>query len=116
MTRERITGILEELFDEAMSHKPIPTYPKIGTIKAMVDLGEGWHHYSEIQRELGKFHKTGNVYTFYLARHFPELIEIDNQKRARIRPEAFTLVRKIVGRHAKQILQAKRKAAIVPGG
>jgi len=90
-----------------MSHKPVPTYPKIGTIKAMADLGPGWHDYKAIQKELAKVQETGNVYTFYLARIHPELIEVDDQKRARIRPEVYTIVKKTVTKYAESILLVK---------
>ncbi len=107
MCGERISEILEDLFQDAMKHKPLPTYPKIGTIKAIVDLGEGWHDYREIQRELGKVHKTGNVYSLYLARRYPEMMEVDVEKRVRIRPEAFPIVKKAIRNYAKQLLQSK---------
>ena len=87
-----------------MRGKRLPTYPKIGTIKAMADLGNAWHDYQEVQRELGKVQNTGNVYCFYLARLYPDLIEVDLQKRVRIKPSLYPITRKLVNEYAERIL------------
>ena len=104
-----IKDILDELLKDAMGSKP--SYAKIGTIKAMVDLGDDWHSYREIQRELGKIHPTGNVYVFYLATAYPELIELNNEKCARIRPAVLPVARKFISKYAQEVLQviAKKK-------
>ena len=104
--------ILDALLKDATGSKP--SYAKIGTIKAMVDLGDDWHSYREIQRELGKVHSTGNVYVFYLARAYPELIELNDEKCARIRPAVLPVVSRVIGRYAHEVLQviAEKKERI----
>ena len=102
-------AILDELFQEAMNRKPIPTYPKIGTLKAMVDLGDGWHTYNEVQRELVKVQWSGNIYSLYLARVYPDLIEVDPEKHVRIRPALYPVTKRLVKGYAEKILQAVAK-------
>jgi len=106
LTDAEIIKILETLTAEALRHKPTPSYGKIGTIKAMVDLGNEWRDYREIQRELGKYLKTGNVYVFDLMRIAPELIEKDDKNRVRIKPEVYPVVSQNINKYANKILKA----------
>ena len=109
-----VRAILDKLFQEAMVHKPLPTYPKIGTVRAMVDLGNDWHEVNVVQRELGKVQQTGNVYSLYLARLYPGLIEVDSEKRVRIKPDLYPTTKNMVRGYADKVLQAiaeKRKLA-----
>ena len=106
LTEGKIDIILRGLAQEALAHRPTPTYPKIGTIKALVDLGVGWHDYREVQRELSKKFKTGNVYVFSLARQYPDLIEVNSDRQVRISPSALPVVKKVINSYAKQILHA----------
>jgi hypothetical protein len=110
LSEQKAVEILRTLFEDATGRRP--TYAKIGTIKAMIDLGEGWHSYREIQKELSKVHPTGNVYVFYLARLYPELIEVDKERRVRITPKAFPIVKKTIGKYAKEALRRLKSNAI----
>jgi hypothetical protein len=108
----KVRAIFDELFQEAMNRKPLPTYPKIGTIKAMVDLGNDWHEINAVQRELAKVQKSGNIYSLYLARLYPDLIEVDVEKRVRIKPNMYQITKKLIKKYADEILAAiaeKRK-------
>jgi hypothetical protein len=103
---EDVKNILEYLTDDAMKRTP-PAYGQIGTIKAMVDLGNDWHSYHEVQRGLNKYLRTGNVFSFQLARHYPQLFEVELPEKVRIRPEAFSILKKLINTYANRILEAK---------
>ncbi len=106
LNKIELENVLKRWTDEALSHGPYPTYGKVGTIKALVDLGEGWHNYREIQRELNRHTKTGNIYSFSLARQYPDLIETDGTGKFRINPEILSVIRPIINKHATLILKA----------
>lgn len=111
MSQSSAAESLDKLFDESLHYAKGPIYPKIGTIKAMVDLGPGWHTYSEIQKELFKTFKTGNNYVFQLARLYPEIIELNDAKEVRIKLEALPSVKRVIGRYAKTLLEAIKNGA-----
>jgi hypothetical protein len=105
-----IKHFLLELKEEALRHKPVPSYGKIGTLKAMVDLGEGWHNYREIQRELTKFMSTGNVYVFQLAAMHPDLIERQGQEDFRLSVKVPPMVTKLIGQYALEVQRSVKRA------
>jgi hypothetical protein len=109
LNERKVVEILESLVTEGIKHRPTPSYGKIGTIKAMVDLGKGWHNYRRVQKELGKYLQTGNVYTFQLAKLYPSLLEVDDKGHVRVKPDAFPLVAKHIQQCAKKVLNEINK-------
>ncbi|HEY4698774.1 MAG TPA: hypothetical protein VIH27_00175 [Nitrososphaerales archaeon] len=111
LTDEYIIKVLEDLTVRALAIHPFPSYGRIGSIKALSDLGIGWHTYGEVQRELCKYHKTGNVFIFDLSRSYPQIIEKDEKTNLiRIKPDAFRVISKHIDRYTKQILNAIQEA------
>ncbi len=109
MSESDVRSALEQLLAEALrrafGREPFSAYQKIGTVKAVADLGPDWHTHAEVLRELGKIRRIGNARVFQLARMYPQIIEVDASKRVRIRPAIFPVVRRISGEYAGFVLK-----------
>lgn len=103
-----ILKMLQELTIQGLKHKSIA---KLATIKMMIDLGNDWHDYREIQRGLFKYVRTGNVYVFELSRRYPNIIMKDSSSNEfKIVDEAFPIISKHINMKLELVLSKIEKA------
>ena len=83
-----------------------PSIGRIATVQSMIDLGNDWHDYKEIQKKLQGYLKTGSIFSLQLAIKYPRVFERDPANRVRIAPAAFEILAKNVPRRFKELRNA----------
>lgn len=78
---------------------------RLYTIKALIDLGRGWHTSGEVMSWLKPYTHTN--YVFEVAGRWPELVEIRApNKEVRIRPDAFSAASKSIDKVIEEVDQS----------
>lgn len=91
----QVIRALDDIMDDAFRSRK-PSIGRLATVQSIVDLGEGWHGYREIQKRLQSFLVTGSVFSFQLVARYPTIFEREGDS-VRIAPGAFHVVVKHIG-------------------
>lgn len=95
-----VTRVLDDITREAFKTGR-PSIGRLATVQSIVDLGEGWHNYRDIQKRLQSLLFTGSVFSFQLVARYPRVFERDGDN-VRISPPAFRFVAKEIGPRLKK--------------
>ena len=98
--RDEVTRVLDDITREAFKTGR-PSIGRLATVQSIVDLGEGWHSYKDVQRRLQSLLITGSIFSFQLVARYPRVFERDGDN-VRISPPAFRFVAKEIGPRLKK--------------
>lgn len=116
VSKEYIEQVLDGMTQSALKGKKV-TPGRIATIQCLVDLGEGWHSYTEVQKRLQTYLVSGAIFTIQLAKQYPTIFEIDEEYKVRIRPELFRLVARLIKPRTELVMnEHKMRKDALKGG
>ena len=96
---------LSRLVDESIRRRGLG---RLLTLKALSDLGTGWHGSKDVMNVLAR-DKVHNNYIFEMGGRFPALVEtLPVENKVRIRPEAYRLVRSRIVKCIEEVEHATR--------
>lgn len=107
---EEVVRTMDAITKEAFKSGK-PSIGRLATVQSIVDLGEGWHNYREIQNRLQTYLVTGSTFSFQLVARYPKVFE-RNGDEVRVSPLAFRFVAKQIKprlRKAKNVLAASKE-------
>lgn len=79
---------------------------RLFTLKAMVELGPGWHPTGRIMTWLEPYTHTN--YIFELASRWPKLVEVNlRDKEVRLAPAAYKTIKPLIDKAIGEVKQAK---------
>ena len=104
-SREEALKALEDIITDARRTSR-PSIGRIATVQSMIDLGNDWHDYKEIQKRLQGYLKTGSIFSLQLAVKYPNVFERGPGNRVRILPGAFQILARNVPRRFEELKRA----------
>ena len=110
MSEAEVVEVLDQIAKDSLRTGKL-SLGRLATVQAMVDLGRGWHKYTEVARQLQRYIVTGGIYTFQLAGKYPSVFQQSEDHLVRINPDAFDLVAKNVKRKMKEVKATARKGS-----
>jgi len=99
---EEVVAVLDQITRVSIGRGK-PSLGRLATVQAMVDLGPGWHKYTEVSRRLQLYIVSGGIYVYEFVRKYPSVFEKNEANLVRINPDALNLVTKHVGKRMREV-------------